>query len=202
MMYRPLLFILLCISNLAFGQIADISKIEIKAKPIDPKKGYALELFKTDNEIKIYYHKVDSISRFSFSEKDQVIMKRLLGKKELYFDTLTKDSIAYFQHKIDSIRTANTFYKTDSATIYKSSHPVFWRYLEKILQTPNSILEKKLQQTETTDYWFFFTITQNGQEREVFIDSLDQKSYPLLAKLINDTIDIMKAHKLAMEKRH
>lgn len=203
MVNKIFLFILLCCSNVVFGQKTEISKIEIEVKPTDPKKGYSFELIKTGNEVKIYHKQVDSIAKFSFAEKDQVTIKRLLSKADLYFDSLTKDSLAYFQHKVDSIRNVNTYYKTDSAAIYKSSHPAYWRYLETILLTPNDVLEKKAQENNGAGQTYcFFTFIQNSQERQIFIDSLDQKTYPLLTKLINDTMDIMKAHKLVMERKH
>jgi hypothetical protein len=201
MVNKLCLLILVCASNLVFGQ--GVSKIEIEAKPSDPTKGYAIELIKLNNEVKIYYKKVDSIAKFSFGEKDQLTMKRLVGKTGVYFDSLTMDSIAYFQHKVDSIRTANTYFKIDSTTIYKTSHPTYWRYLETILRTPNSILEKKMSDiTSKNPTYGFFTLTQNNNERAVYIESLEPKVYPLLSKLVNDTIDIMKAHKLVMERKN
>lgn len=203
MINKLFILILLCCSNVVFGQIKTVSKIEIDAKPVDPKKGYSFELLKTTNEVKIYYKKVDSIAKFSFNEKDQGTIKRLLGKSGIYFDSLTLDSIAYFQHKVDSIRTANTYYSIDSATIYKTSHPAYWRFLETVLQTPNNVLEKKMSDiTGTSPTYCFFTFTQNNNERALYTESLESSVYPILTKLVNDTMEIMKAHKQVMERRH
>jgi hypothetical protein len=165
------------------------AKITIEVKPVDPKNGYSFELIKTNNEIKISYKRVDSIGKFSFSENDQQTIKRLLGKANVFFDSLSKDSLVYFQHKVDSIRNAHTYYITDSATIYKSSHPDYWKYLETILITPNAILEAKKQETNTSEqtYGFF---------------SLDPKAYPILTRLISDTMDIMNAFRSVKERKH
>ena len=184
-------------------RMQNLSKIKIEAKPTDPQKGYSFELIKTQSEVKIYYKKIDSIAKFSVSDQDMATMKRLLGSANAYFDTLTRDSLSYYQQKIDSIKTANTYYKIDSATVYNATHSTYWRLLETILNTPNNVLNKKNTEINATDETYcFFTFLQNNQERPCISNSLEPKQYPLLVKLINDTKDIMKAHKLVMERKN
>ncbi len=201
MIGRILLLILFFTSNITFGQMKGDAKIMIEARPVDPKKGYMLEIIKGENEVKIYQKRVDSIGKISFSEIDKKIMRRLISRANL--DSLTKDSIDYYQYKMDSLRTRNTYYKTDSASIFKSSHPNYWKSLETVLLTPNMVLEKKNSTFTSGDQTYcFFSFNQNNQERQVFIDSLDLVVYPILTKLVNDTVNIMKAHKQVMERKH
>ena len=198
-----LILYLMLFPILTFGQDA-LSKINIDVKPVDSKKGYIFQIYKMPNEVKIYYKTVDSSAKIVYNKKETVIlikMMEMIGKPAL--DSLTNDSLTYFQRKIDSIKTANTFYKVDSATIYKSSHPAYWKFLEAVLATPNDVLTAKKETIESADQTYcFFTFIQNNEERQVFIESLNAKIFPILTKLINDTMAIMKAHKLVMERKN
>lgn len=193
-------FVFLFLPCAAFAQT---QLITIDVKPIDPKKGYIIDLVKTQREVKVYYKSVDSIAKFSFSKEDEATIKGLIGRAQKGFDSLTNDSLAYFQRKIDSIKTANTYYQTDSASIYKSSHPAYWKLLETVLLASNDVLTAKKSTKESENQTYcFFTFIQNNEKRQVFIEALDATVYPILTKLVNESISIIKAHKQVMQQKN
>lgn len=205
MIKKLLLNILLLAPLLTFGQNNEESGIKMEAKPSDSKKAFTFEIYKTAQEVKIVYRKVDSIGKITYSEKDKATLKKLVDKSGQFFDSMAKDSLAIFQQKLDSIKNANTFYRSDSTTVYKTTHGTYWKLLETIFQTSSATLEKKSKDEEEINATFyFFTLLQgpNKEIRYLSIDSSDPKMYPLLGKLIVDTEAIMHAHQTVMGKKN
>ena len=202
-MKKKLVLILLVFGLHSFAQQPISSSISIDGKPLDPEKAFDFKISKTATEIKITYKKVDSIGKITYAQEDLATIKRLLHKDNQFFDSLTKDSLAYFQHKLDLIRLENTYFKTDSTTIYKTTHYPYWKLVETILKTPDEVLQKKQGDKEITEGTFcFFTFKQNNGERKVYIEDTDPKIYPLLARLVNESLEIMKAHQTVMKRKN
>jgi len=202
-MKKNLILIFILFGLRSFAQQPVLSSISIDGKPLDPKKAFDFKISKTETEIKIIYKKVDSIGKIIYAEEDLATIKRLLHKDNQFFDSLTKDSLVYFQHKLDLIKLANTYFKTDSTTIYKTTHYPYWKLVETILKTPDETLQKKQENKEILDGTFcFFTLKQNNNERNVYIEDTDSKIYPLLAKLVNESFEIMRAHQMVMGRKN
>ena len=202
-MKKNLIVIFILFGLRSIAQQPVLSSISIDGKPLDPKKAFDFKISKTATEIKIIYKKVDSIGKITYAEEDLATIKRLLQKDNQFFDSLTKDSIAYFQHKLDLIRLANTYFKTDSTTIYKTTHYPYWKLVETILKTSDEALQKKQDNKEIPDGTFcFFTFKQNNTERNVYIEDTNPKVYPLLGRLVNESFEIMKAHQMVMGRKN
>jgi hypothetical protein len=186
----------------AMAQTNTSASINLVTDPANPKNAVIFDIQKTQKEIVIRFKKVDSIGKINLNENDLATIKRLMGKDANFFDSLTHDSLTYFQQKLDSIRKVNTYYKIDSTTIFKSTHNAYWQFLDKVLATPNAELERKQEIKNLSNTTFcFFKIKQYNQERNVYIESLEPKMYPILVKLINDTQAIMDAHRFVMERK-
>ena len=187
----------------ALSSLGQPSTIVIEAKPLDPVKAFTFNIEKTQREIKIICIQVDSIGKIKYDEDDLFTIKRLIRKNDQFFDSLSNDSLLYFQRKIDSIRNKNTYYRRDSAAIYKSTHPAFWKLLETVFKTPDNALVQKQNAKQISDGTLcFFTVTQGQEQRKVYIEDIDHQSYPLLAKLVTDSEAIMKAHRQVMKRRN
>jgi hypothetical protein len=204
-MMKNFTMIFLLLPMLTFAQHVEESGIKIEAKPLDSKKGYIFEIYKAPTEVKVVYRKVDSIGKISYSEKDLLLINKLKDKPEEFFDSLGKDSLLHFQQRLDSIKNANTFYSSDSTTIYKTTHSTYWKLLETIFKAPNEVLENKIGNKEEVNVTFyFFTLLQgpNKEIRNLSTDSDDPKMYPLLGRLIGDTAAIIYAHQQVMKRKN
>lgn len=197
---KKLILVFLLLPLLSVAQSNDLM-MKVEVKPIDPKKGYTFELHRAKDEIRIEYKKVDSVGAFSFREEDKKIISRLIAKTDI--DSMTKDSIDYYQKKMDKIKEANTFYKQDNVSIYKTTHKNYFKFLESLLKTPDSILVEPQGKILASTYCFV-TIKEGNlkDERTFYVECLEPKIFPILAKLVNDTNEIVKAHKAVMGKRN
>lgn len=177
--------------------------IKIDVKPIDALKGYTFEIYRNKYEIKIVHRKVERIGKFSFSDEDKKIISRLILK--INIDSLTQDSIAYYQNKLDAIKVANTTYKIDSMSIYKTTHKSYFKFLEEMVKIPDSILVEPQMKAEIKENTYcFFTIKEGRaiEKRVFYIECLEPKMFPILSKLVNDSNAIANAHKAVMDKKH
>lgn len=192
-------FLLIPIFSVAQDKKEVFIKMEIK--PVDIKKGQTFEIYKNGDEIKIVYKKIDSVKKFSFTDEDKKIVSRLIAKADI--DSMTKDSLDYYQLKLDAIKESNTFYNPDSVYIYKTTHKSYFKFLEDFTKMPDSILvnpqgsERIIENT-----YCFFTIAEDKQKRAFYIESLDVKRYPILTKLINDTEVIIRSFKTVRERKN
>lgn len=194
---------LLLLPFLTFAQSENASIIKIETKPVNPKDGFTIAIYKTDKDIKIFFSSIDSIGKVALPAQDLQAINRLVAKNNL--DSLEKDSLYHFQLKLDSVQKAHTAYKKDSTTVYKSTHKAYWQDVETIFKTPDQVLTKKQEQREVQDGTYcFFTIIQNKdqQDRYLFIENLDPKIYPQLVKLVNDTKTIIAAYQLVMKRKN
>lgn len=179
------------------------STIKIEGKPVDVRKEFVFVISKHSDDVTISYKSIDSISKLIYDNNDLNTINRLLKKSEVYFDSLSNDSLLYLQKKLDEIRHKSTYFKLDSTTVYKSSHPVYWKLLETILGTPNEELTKKRSvATDKDGTYCFFTLTQNNSERQVHIEEVNTNVYPLLSKLVNESFAIIQAHQIVMKKKN
>jgi hypothetical protein len=208
---KQLIILYLLLPKLAFGQDSTVSKIKIEVKPENPKKGYQFDIFKSENEIKIYQKQIDSTAKIIYNKTDLAAMVKYIGligsveKNDGSTGAINADSLYLIKKKMDSINEAYKIYKTDSTTIYKSTHKNYWQFLETIFTAPDEILANKGAASPINgETYCFFTIVENRTlpDRYLFIDSLDPKKYPLLVKLLNDTDAIMRAHRAVMEKKN
>lgn len=198
-------FIVIVFSLFSMQAVAQnaTSSIFIDGKPVDPRKAFTFLITKKADQINLVYKTVDSIGKITYAEEDLVTIKKLINKSEQFFDSLSNDSLVYFQRKLDAIRVKNTYYKTDSTTIYKTSHPGYWKLLEAVLRTPSSVLATKKGMTKNTDGTYcFFTLKQNDEERNVHIDELDIQLYPLLTKLTNESFDVIRTFLIVKNRKN
>ena len=192
---KQLLTIFFILPIISFAQSNHIS-IKIEVKPTDPKMGYTFNLYKSKDEIKIEYKKIDSIGKVSLTNKDKKIIAGLIAKTEI--DSATKDSIDYYQRKLDTIKVANTFYSTDSMSVYKTTHKSYFKLLEDVINSQDSALVKPQGGLEIIgNTYCFFTINEGKvkEERKFYIECLEPKIFPILTKLVNDTNAIVQAYK-------
>lgn len=202
-MKKSFFLLLILIAQTMFAQENTTESILIVGKPVDPKKEFTFSISKKGNEINLKYKKVDSIGKLSYSIDDLATIKRLLKKKDKFFDSLSNDSLIYLQNKLEIARQKSTYYHTDSTSIYKTTHPVYWKLMETILKSPNHVLEKRQGGFPKDDGTYcFFTLTQRGQDRFVFIDQVDDRFYPLLSKLVNRSLEVITAHQTVMKKKN
>lgn len=199
---KQLLKIFFLLPLISFAQSNDVS-IKIEVKPTDPKMGYTFNLYKSKDEIKIEYKKIDSIGKFAFDPEDKKIVTRLIRKTEM--DSLTKDSIDYYQRKLDTIKAANTFYKQENISVYKSTHKNYFKLVDDIIATQDSVLVKPQGNLEITPDTYCFFIVDDGKSKEkrnFYIERLDVKIFPLLTKFVNDTQAIAEAYKVVRERKN
>lgn len=199
---KQLLIILFLLPIISFAQGGN-TFFKIDVKPIDPKEGYIFNIYKTKDEIKIEYKKIDSIGKFAFDYEDKKIVSRLIRKTEM--DSLTKDSIDYYQRKLDTTKAANTFYKQENITVYKSTHKTYFKLIGDIVKTQDSILVKPQGNLQILpETYCFFTIEEgnNKEKRNFYIERLDVKFFPLLSKFVNETEAIAVAFKAVRERKN
>ena len=199
---KQLLTIFFLLPLISFAQSNDIS-IKIEVKPTNPKMGYTFNLYKSKGEIKIEYKKIDSIGKVAFDPEDKKIVTRLIRKTEM--DSLTKDSIDYYQRKLDTIKAANTFYRQENISVFKNTHKNYFNLLDNIIATQDSILVKPQGNLEIIPdtYCFFMVDEGKGKEkRNFYIERLDVKIFPLLTKLVNETLSIAEAYKAVRERKN
>lgn len=200
---KRLYIVFLLLPLLSFAQDKKEVFIKMEIKPIDAKKGYTFDIYKTEDEIKIDYKKIDSVRKFSFSDEDKRIVSRLIAKTDI--DSMSKDSLDYYQSKLEAIKESNTFYKQESISIYRTTHKSYFKFLEGLIKIPDSILvEPQKGETIKANTYCFFTITEGlkKEKRTFYIECLEPKIYPLLTKLINDTDMIVKAYKIAKDRKN
>ena len=200
---KKLVIVLLLLPILSFAQSKKDVFVKMEIKPIDAKKGYTFEVYKTEDEIKIDYKKIDSVRKFSFSDEDKKIISRLIEKTDI--DSMSKDPLDYYQSKLEAIKESNTFYQQESMSIYRTTHKSYFKFLEEVIKIPDSILvEPQTKETISANTYCFFTITEGiGKEKRTFyIECLEPKIYPILTKLVNDTDAIVKAYKTAKERKN
>lgn len=175
--------------------------ILIEAKSPNPKAAYHLRITKNLDEIKIVHRWTDSV-RKEFSLSDQKMIKSLLDKPASFFDSLSKDSVAIIQKQLDSIRTANTLYQSDSTSIYKKSHPAYWKITERVFEMAKENRESQVQVVGNEDITYFFTIANAKDKSYVIMSSLNTTAEPLLTKLVTESLSILSLHRKVMEKRN
>jgi len=199
---KKLFTIFFLLPLLSLAQSNDVY-IKIEVKPNDPKQGFSFNLYKFKDEIKIEYKKIDSIGKFAFDSEDKKIVTRLIRKTEM--DSLTKDSIDYYQKKLDVMKAENTFYKVDHLSVYKSTHKNYFKLIEDLMIKPDSVLVKPQGNVEIIpDTYCFFIVDQGkGKEkRNFYIERLDVKMFPLLTKFVNETHAIAEAYKAVRERKN
>jgi hypothetical protein len=196
------LSILLILPSFTLGQ--DIRKIKIEAKTANPKEAFNIMITKTTNEIRVVYHNVDSIGKMDFSDRDLATLNNIKIRTTRFLETLSTDSIRFYQNQIDSLINMKTFYKSDSASVYETTHYDYWKLIENVFKTPNMILEKRNGKGGTIGTIYLITLQYGSANTNRYfqIDSNDQKVYPLLGKLLNDTEGIIKAHQKVMGKKN
>jgi hypothetical protein len=197
-----ILCFLFIIPILSFGQ--DVRKIKIEAKTVNIKGSFIFVITKTDNDIKVVYKSVDSIGQLNFSEKDLTTLKNIKTRTTRFLENLSADSIAFYQHQLDSLIGLKIFYKSDSTTVYQTTHNNYWKLVETIFKTPDVVLEKKTGTRGTINTIYLFTLQYGvaNMDRRIQIDSDNEKDYPLLGKLLRDSDAIIKAHQKVMGRRN
>lgn len=191
-MKHILLLIIISIFSLyGYGQIimGSIKIVESSTKPAKYKKGYNLEIYKSDKKIWINHSVIDSILVKESSRK--LLVKLIKNISEIGLEGYKyNDSSNYYSSKLDSIRMSNTNFTRRSLVLNIEKNKKYEVLINEIL---NNGLSFKSSRCGSNNFKIFFDI--KGNKNTVFIETPNKMYQPLLADLLTKTFALLDRNK-------
>ena len=178
------------------GQESTTSIITIRATTSVSGQAFSVDIFRNEDNIKVLYKTKESLS--DKIETDSNLTKHrkaLMSVKNL---TPQNDTVSFYLEQIDSINQVYTKYGVDSLQFNKTENKEFDSLLNAILSSSSEILENKSVSKNNVvldGTLIRFKITNDQTSRVIYAYSPSSTTYPLLNKLITQTLDLYRQTK-------
>ena len=177
-----LIGILIILPSYLFGQFPDKPTISLYLNGSDYNKALFIDILKDKDEIKIVYTIRDSISRLFAPYFDQYFEKvRLLNNL---------DSIKLVKKEIDSIKKIYSFFRKDSTRFQVDIYKSYSEFINQILSSEECDLKPPTPYITADGMGVSFYIKTEHRVIKLNARSPDEKFYPLLNRLITETLNI------------